>query len=371
MKIEILTMHRIPNYGSVLQTYALQQYLMNHGYEVEIMDYYPLRYTIYGMLKSLKKKLSNPLSVALARMIIFPSYIKRFHVFTTFVRENIHVSPMKYRTKRDILKCTPQADVYCVGSDQVWNSEWSGGLDDVFYLNFDCKCKKIAYASSIGREDIDIDEKERMHRYLSVFSGISVREGSSVSILKSIEIEAECVVDPTFLLEQGVWERFSSNKYRDVKYILVYNLNREKSVDKVAGIVKNILGIPLYYVGYSFHEFYKGDRHFTCPPVEDFLSLVKNASFIVGDSFHVSAFSIIFKKEFIAVSPGRYSCRIRDLLERFNLIERYIHSNDIGEDDIFHIVSKDIDYDKVSEKISYEIEHSKNILLRMTRQETR
>ena len=105
-KISLITLHRVKNYGSVLQAFATQVILNKYGYEVEVIDYYPSRYSFCGMLrriKSQKKYLRKSFILRnLARIIIIPSYILRFRVFNKFIHEFLKLSPKVYKNGETI-----------------------------------------------------------------------------------------------------------------------------------------------------------------------------------------------------------------------------------------------------------------------------
>ena len=141
-KIEVITLHRIVNYGSVLQAYATQYVLENMGYDVEFLDYYPERMHLLGMLKRIKNK-NNKLKKSLllrsiARCIMFPSYILRFSRFNKFIKSKLKLSPITYYTANEIDNNPPIADYYCTGSDQVWNSKKKKKIDGPFFLFLLC-----------------------------------------------------------------------------------------------------------------------------------------------------------------------------------------------------------------------------------------
>ena len=139
-KVDIITLHRVVNYGSVLQTYALQEKIKEKGFEVETIDYYPERLHLFGMLKRLKNKKEilrkNPIVRFGAQCVIFPSYVQRFSMFKKFLKKYIKMTDKTYYNKEELEKNIPQADIYCTGSDQVWNSEWNEKIEYPFFLDF-------------------------------------------------------------------------------------------------------------------------------------------------------------------------------------------------------------------------------------------
>ena len=189
-KVGIITLHRVVNYGSVLQTYALQEKIKSLNCDVEVIDYYPRRLTMLGMLERIKNKgekfQKNFLIRNLARLIILPSYILRFNTFFSFLKKHINLSKKIYKDEIEINNEKFDYDIYCTGSDQVWNCGWNEKFDAPYYLSFapDNK-KKIAYAASFGKSKLDVEEKEATKKYLLRYDNISLRELSGVKIVAS------------------------------------------------------------------------------------------------------------------------------------------------------------------------------------------
>ena len=350
-KVELITLHRVPNYGSVLQAYATQKAIENVGYECEIINYFPKRMKIKAMLRRIKNKneILNKsfLLRTIARIIIIPSYFIRFSSFRRFYK-NLNTTSKEYHSNDEIKKELPIADIYCTGSDQVWNSEWNEGIDKALFLDFAPEGKKkIAYAASFGKNELNQEEINETREMLKKYDSISVREISGVEIIKSLGIEKVTnVVDPTLLLSGDDWRKISSNKYKGRKYILVYNLNRNKKIDKYAVNLSKKTGLKIIYLSYQLHEFYKKGKMVCNPKVEDFISLIDNATYVISDSFHATAFSLNLNTQFIIVYPGKYSTRLQSILEILNLENRVAKDeNDLS------ITEKEIDYKKVDKKM--------------------
>lgn len=351
MKVGIITLHRVVNYGSVLQAYATQEVLKKLGFETEIIDYYPPRMTKRGMLSRIRNKgdkFKNPLICFAAQVIIFPSYIKRFGVFEDFLKNRLHMSSKTYYKASELNDC--KYDIYLTGSDQVWNSEWNECLDAPFYLSFaPDNVKKLAYAASFGRAKLDETEKEETRKLLERYDAISVREKSGVDVLKDMGLNGVNVLDPTLLLTGEEWNRISSKKYAGEKYILVYNLNRNSKIDKYAYNLSQKTGLKIKFLSYQLHEFYKKGQMICNPKVEDFLALIANAEYVITDSFHATAFSLNFQRKFVIVYPGKYSTRLQSILEILGLTDRVAKD----ESDL-SVVDNNIDYAKVNQILSGE-----------------
>ena len=335
-KVDIITLHRVVNYGSVLQTYALQEKIKEKGFDVEVIDYYPKRLHLFGMLKRIKNKKEifrkNVIIRFIAQCIMIPSYIQRFRVFKKFLKKYIKMTPKTYYTKEELEKDVPEADIYCTGSDQVWNSEWNEKIEYPFFLDFvpDNK-KRISYAASFGKKELNDKEFLETKRLISKYDYLAMRELSGVEILKKLAREDGInVLDPTLLLNKKEWLKIASKKYDGKKYILMYNLNRNKKIDKYVEKLAKEKNLEIYYISYHLHEFYKKGKMKCNVKVEDFLSLIANASYVVTDSFHATAFSINFNRPFMIVFPEKFSTRLVSILEITDLKNRIVEDyNDI------------------------------------------
>ncbi|MBQ7410041.1 MAG: polysaccharide pyruvyl transferase family protein [Clostridia bacterium] len=329
-KINIITLHRIVNYGSVLQAYATQKVFENKNLDVEFIDYYPERMHMLGMLKRIKNKSQkfkkNIILRNIARVIMIPSYIQRFHTFKKFINKNLNLSNVIYKNEDDLKNNPPIADYYCTGSDQVWNTGWNEKIDSPFFLDFDTNGKKcFSYAASFGKSKLENWEKDETKRLLKKYNKLSLREISGVEIVEDLGIKGAInVVDPTLLLTGKEWSELASERYKDKKFIFVYNLNRNKKIDKYVEKLAKEKNLEIYYVSYALHEFYKKGKMKCNVKVEDFLSLLKYAQYVVTDSFHATAFSINFNTEFMIVFPEKYSTRVRSILEITKLEDRIV-----------------------------------------------
>lgn len=352
MKVALITLHRVPNYGSALQAFATQLSIEKLGHNVEVLDYCPERMRFGGMLKNIKYKKDilkkNPILCFAIRCIMVPSYIKRFYVFSCFVKKYLNLSDKTYYDKESIKKDKINADIYCTGSDQVWNSEWNGEIDYPLFCDFgDEKIPRIAYAASFGKiklSDFEINETKRL---LQKYKCISMREASGIDILNSLNLSGKLVLDPTMLIDNNQWSEIASNKYQNKKYVLLYNLNREPELYKIAKDYADENKHPLYLISYNLHEVIKPGKLVCCPKVEDWLSLIKNAQCVFSDSLHATAFSINFNTNFYAYYPHKFSTRLESLIRLTGLENRIVNKNT-------NLNNKNVDFTLANEIIEKE-----------------
>lgn len=332
MKISVITMQGVYNYGSALQTYATQVFFEKLGYEVEIIDYYPKRMRNYGSLKQIyldaipfHKKRWKCILVACCK---YPSMQALRKVFVPFSESHIHKSE-QYQSNQDLKKSPPIADVYCTGSDQVWNDYLEAGFDTAYFLDFAPKGKKkIAYAASFGRDDTKPQELVKVQRLLNEYSLITVREESGLVTLSETPVpQKECVIDPTFMLTRNEWMKIAP-EIPQKDYILVYQLHEDSIVAETALRISKELGKPLIRISSDFLKRIKGGKTIVAPRVEEFVSYIANASLVVTDSFHATAFSINLNVPFISIQWKMFNDRIGTILRKTGLTQRSVSSSD-------------------------------------------
>lgn len=328
MKIGILTFHCACNYGAVLQCYALQEYLSSCGHDVKVIDYRPASVTGGYRCFDIRRfwgatpcrfysKTKKELSVIRARKF-------RYSAFARFVESRLPLTP-RVRNERDAGALAGGFDMVIVGSDQVWNPRITGGIDPMYWGDFDHGHSSIiSYAASM-EDGFSSQVEEAVRKYLPSFKAISVREDqlrdSITSVLPSSEVAT--VVDPVLLLTSSQWDRLPEGKMPEYPYLLYYQVRRSPKAYEIAQTEARRMGLELVCLSAKV-ELENSDEVISSSP-EDFVSLFRNASFVVTTSFHGTAFSVLFHKEFVCVdvADGKGS-RQRHLLEGLGLSDRIV-----------------------------------------------
>lgn len=326
MKICTITCHDVYNYGASLQAYALQTFLEKEGNEAHIIDYIPFylkrRRPFWYLNKSsayYNKLRWNPILRLIYSIKNYVGYYKkadRRKRFDQFTREYLKLTK-RYTTIEELRSDPPNANLYFVGSDQVWNSYMNNGKDASFYLDFGEKSvKRCSYAASFGTSKINDDFKNFTKDKISALDCISVRESSGVEILNKLGIsDVAHVLDPVFLLTKHDWQSIidSSTFKIDKPYILIYAIaGLSKEFQEYALLLKrkynlaivSILGVHVKFADYNLSA---------AGPCE-FLSLISKAEYVLSDSFHATAFSTIFNRPFFVFpkSALNHSARMVD-----------------------------------------------------------
>lgn len=335
MQISIITFHDTANFGATLQCVALSSFLKKHGHSVEIIDYLP-KYVLNkkSICKELQniKKADNKIKSAIKGVIylIFFDKIRRKNLcFEKFIKQNIQLSS-PYYSYTDIETNPPTADIYICGSDQIWNPALTGGdFDKAFFLQF-TKKKKISYAVSFGEYDLEHD-CDMLKTLTSCFTGISVREKSSALKLSNILKKDVCsVLDCSLLLEKKDYEAMESViELPDTPFLLFYSISRSKKAESIARKIATEKKMSIIDISPNpFIRLRGANKKIGIGPGE-FLFLIKNAQYVVTNSFHGTAFSVIYKKDFITVPHSTRGNRMKDLLTIIGLSERLYLNEEI------------------------------------------
>ena len=328
MNIKTITCHNVYNYGASLQAYALMKYLQNLGHNVEIIDYMPKYITKTLSLWYIGKRWKKNVIIRTA----FYSYVVPMRLlnrigrkkFDRFTSDYLNLTK-RYDDYSSLCADIPEADVYFAGSDQIWNTNIKNGLDPAFYLDFVPSSRiRASYAASFSISEIPIEFQDFVKSMLNKFDYISVREKTGLKILENLGIivKGMQVVDPVFLLPKSEWEKMIvPSPYKD--YILVYDQENSPIIKSVATYLSKKTDKKIVAFQDLYPRFYADYIVRNSGPI-DFISLIANADIVITNSFHCTAFSIIFEKNFYVVprTHQKVNSRMGDLL---SLIKQSTH----------------------------------------------
>lgn len=352
-KIITVTCNSAINYGAILQTYGLYCALKKMS-NVEVLNYAPGYYEEQRNHNSLVKKI-----------IQIPNRLKGKFIFNKFEKKYIKLTATKYRNNAQLLQNPPFADVYIAGSDQIWNcNNLINGEDDTFFLNFVPEgAIRASYAASIAMNTIPERQKQRYRELLSKFEYISVREPSSIELLNSIGIDnVFSNIDPVFLLEKEEWDNFALQSPINLreKYVLVYGYAHDSKVFSYAKKLAKQLHVKVYSIGTSYLYYcLSQDKYFWCVSPNSFVDLIKNAEAVITNSFHGTAFSLIFNVplHFFTVSQNT-NARMLDLLNLVGMSERRVLNGQM----LTNNVNFDLCNRKIKEQRSKAIDYLQNVV---------
>lgn len=316
-KVYILTFHNALNYGAVLQCAALYK-TISQFIECSVIDYRSSKieetYKIYSKSRSLKSNIRGILMASRTRL-------KR-NKFNSFLDENVRMTKPYFNVGELKSENWQKDDIFCVGSDQVWNFDLTD-KDTVYFFTFiSDQFKKISYAASLGKS-LSNEDVPYFKKYLSQFNSISVREKTAQQELAENNIDCIQNIDPVYLLDKSDWEALSVKvKEEETPYVLVYLLQKSNGfMKKITEFAKNnhkhiviITAIALKKIpGVTYIE--------TCSP-QEFIRYFLKADVIFTNSFHGISLSIIMNKLFyFEYLEGKYktNSRLKDTIALFNL----------------------------------------------------
>lgn len=315
MKICTITCQNAANHGARLQCYALVHWLQKQGHEVEVIDYRPARF--------LDAKLWYWPGLSIKRwaklFLCYPERkrnIERRKYFDGFSRKFIPLTKRVYYSIDDLRKNPPVADLYIAGSDQIWNTTFPNGTDPAYYLDFgSADVRRESFAASFATEQLQPGTESFVKENLKRFDKITVREQSALKILESLGIKGTLQEDPVFLLSASEWDAIADGTGVGEKYVLVYDFYLGDDIKKEAQRIAKENGLKIYSICRTDLSY--ADRNFVYAGPETFVSLVKYASYVISNSFHGTAFAMIYGVPFKVLDrPDGLNIRMHDLLER-------------------------------------------------------
>lgn len=374
MKICLITFHFVSNDGGVLQCYALQRFLEKQGHQVKVIDYRPSYHTIrYAAFKNpfvytrwYWRRFRNTgfiiRSIRAARSFVRCIYLNTrreekatAQVFDNFIRKNLHLTE-QYTTLKQLREKPPRSDAYVVGSDQLWNPDLLDfKFDPAYFLDFgDTSIPHVSYAVSTGKK---LSEKElgQLGMLCRGLSAVSVREYNE-SLINAVGRDVHVCIDPTLLLEADDYSEIESRAQETEPYIFVYGFEDSEALHDAVNMVQKQQGVRIIN-GCPHRIRLDGDvtNLRACGPSE-FLTLIKNAQYVVTNSFHGTAFSIVYKKEFVTLAHSTRGNRVTELLGKLGLLSRLWNYESFS-------IDNPIDWPKVQEKLSILRKHSEEFLL--------
>lgn len=352
-KVAIVTWYDNPNYGGVLQAYALQKVLESLGYDSEFVSCFPERNSLSYRLSRLLKDCA----ILISTPKVYQSRRKTYE----FVKNNLKVSPT-YTTYDQLRnEASRRYSAAICGSDQI-GSNIGGYVNPLFYLTFIDEEKRIAYAPSIGYNHVSPNYAGTFREYVDCIRFLSVRESQGAALIKEIVgRNPKIVLDPSMLLTKIEWEaraHLANTMSLELPYIFCYFRRNNRQYVEYARRLSEYTGYSLITVDTSYPPL-RGIRRLVADPF-DFVWLISNASYVLTDAFHGTAFSINLGKQFGVFKrfrdddPIGQNSRVHNILEKTQLESRLITFST----PIDFLVEEKIDYDSVNPLLDSEREES-------------
>ncbi len=363
MKICILTQPLHTNYGGLLQAYALQTVLREMGHEVLTEDRQPNKFAWWR--KVLRSSVVRTM-LGLPRYLTAAEHREIRQHTSRFIAQNIHMTePIDSPDKSKLISYG--FDGYVVGSDQVWRKAYSDGIENYFLDFASEQSRKVAYAASFGLSEWEYSpaETRRLVRLAQRFDLVTVREEDAVALCREhLNVAATQVLDPTLLLGREHYEALALASGEQSGGVVSYLLDPSERKKEVVQHVAQQLSLTINDVSPRSGVNTVDGRPLeerVAAPVEQWLSSLLSAEYVVTDSFHGVAFAILFNRPFVAISnPERGASRISSLLNLFGLSDRLVGSNT----DLEACLSAKIEFGAVNEELQRQRELSIELLRR-------
>lgn len=344
MKTVTVTYHNAINYGAVLQAYALQKKLSTLGIDDEILDI-ERQERVYFREFIFGKYLPSQIYNNIINLLYAVKTMKRVFRFKDFVKNNINTTRY-YGTSRELIDDPCVADVYITGSDQMFNTNFDG-LNTAAFLKFGSEeIKRISYATSMGPANVSGKYLEGFMSAIKAYSFLSFREKVAADyISKLCSVPCSTNIDPSLLLTKDDWSQLASKSTlpkRAIpgKYILVYVLLHNHIINDAIDKLKSETGLDVIVINPHSRVLAKGDVIIRDAGPLEFLTLYKNAEYILTTSFHGTCFSLLFEKKFFSFIRKTGETRINNILNMLNLSDRII--TDLSQMKLDEIVYDDV-----------------------------
>ncbi|MDE6247375.1 MAG: polysaccharide pyruvyl transferase family protein [Muribaculaceae bacterium] len=348
-KVGILTFHGAHNFGSVLQSYASVMTLRRLGYMAEIIN---LRNQAQLEAYKIFRK-SDSIIHRLFKILIYPQLKSRSRKFEYFINKILPISKKEYRHGLELDAYQLGYDIYYAGSDQIWNPACQD-FEPAYYLDFvKHQFPTISYAPSLGKGKFDQQDEDLIKGLLDNVDYLSCREISGANLIERLSgRKTTQVCDPVLLPPAEEWREFAKDPKRKKPYILVYFLENNHGDHTNLELLKQRTGYDVILLNEYLREYLNPNitLKLNASP-QEFLGLIKDAEYIYTNSFHATAFSVIFNRPFstaIAKSENvanNNDSRKVDFLKSLGLEDRLVKS--VSDIDL----NAPIDYRQVNKRV--------------------
>ncbi|MDE5973085.1 MAG: polysaccharide pyruvyl transferase family protein [Eubacterium sp.] len=360
--IGLLTFYWADDFGAMLQCFALKEHLNTYEKTV-VIPYFPKE--LRSRYSVLHRESWQSVRSKIAEMVKPPTVfntINRRIKMADFRKQYFRDTNKTIAFSSEIPQCFSDIDTYVVGSDQVWNPDITEGFQDGYFCTFKNNTKKgtrfVSYAASIGMDVLNADCNEYLRRNLQNFDEISVREEGSIKYLSQFcEKEPLCVLDPVFLLSRSQWEeQIKSKPKHNEKYIFVYCAEENKQLIRYAKRLANEKGLKIYVCDNMFRQWPGNITLKNEANPFDTLAYLRDAEYVVTNSFHGLVTSIIFEKKFAVFFHSKRNERHKSVINTAQLNSRVV--TDIDNFDI----DEKIDYENSKTLLDVKIKESKDFI---------
>ncbi|PZO13346.1 MAG: hypothetical protein DCF26_17030 [Burkholderiales bacterium] len=363
MNVGILTFHFSDNYGAALQAYALRRWLMEQGHRASFIDYRPAHIEHGGRLSLPTSPARLKANLKIVYLAVSSFINQHFgnqgqkEKFVRFRERFLGVKVNDAPTDNGASLAAANAfDLIVAGSDQIWSPSQHFGFDPNYFLAFaqSFRARKISYAASFGRDRVSSSEAAQLPQLLRNFDAISVRETSGVTLVeRATGHKPGNVPDPTLLHSNYAELTDPASSAHDGPYVFCYGLRSPDNIRQTADLASRQLACPILSP-HNPHRRWTEIGNTVYPDPGEWVALIKNARFVVTNSFHGTVFSLLFKKPFIVAGltgeKASANARAINLLRAVGLESRFAPS--FSAQNTQALMAREIDWAAVDQRLA-------------------
>lgn len=334
------------NYGSALQSWALTQAIEKLGCHAKLVDYCPDILADKDPLNPLENMWDKDEESRRMCELTMPAIRINYEKFDRFYHDRFDKTKKKYTSDNfNEIIADEGLDGFVCGSDTIFCPD-EFGIDDGYYANYECmRGDSVAYAASFGDPHFTDESYQLLNARLQNFKAFGLREKLMIPYVKDhTSVPVQKVVDPTLLLTSEDYDRIAEKRIIPEKYLLLYERRYNPTMTEYAEKLAEKNGWKIVDISLRATNAERGHQMFYEAGVEEFLSLVKYAEYVVTNSFHGMIFSVQYRRPFVVFSREQCDTKIEELLALFNLSDRMIVNGTESFCDV-------IDYDAVHSNI--------------------
>lgn len=339
------------NYGSALQSWALYQMINKLGrgkWEAVLVDYCPSSLEDKNPLNPFENMWDRDEESLHMCELSMPAIHKNYRKFDDFYKKCFNKTIYKYTAENfNQIINNERLDGFICGSDTIFCIDEFDGFDDGYFANYACMRKKsVAYAASFGDTQININEYEILNSRLKNFKAIGLREEKMIPyVRRQVKVLVERTIDPTILMDSEDYLSITKERMESSPYLLLYARRYDPEMEKYAERLAKQNSWKIIEISLRATNAEKGHRMLYEAGIEEFLSLVKYADYVVTNSYHGLMFSVQFRRNFAVFSRESGDSKISEAIDLFGLNENLLTK--CIENQI--VVN---DYDRVHQRIS-------------------
>lgn len=336
------------NYGSALQSWALHQMVAQLGYRPILVDYCPEILAKLDPLNPFEQMWDRDEESRKMCELSLPAIHENYYKFDKFYTNSFYRTQKKYTSHNfDDVQKDEKLDGFICGSDTIFYMD-EFGFDDGFYANYkSMKKNSVAYAASFGDPTLDEYNCKILDDRLQNFLALGLRENLMIPYVKNcVDVQVQRVIDPTLLHTIEEYDKIAiQERLEEEKYLLYYSRRYSPTMEDYAEKLAKENGWKIVDISLRATNAQKGHRMFYNAGVEEFLSLVRHAEYVVTNSFHGMIFAVQYRKPFVIFSREQCNNKIDELLDLFGLKSHMLVS---GKEEFAH----EINYNQVHSRIS-------------------